>query len=195
MAIQVFNDQGFGSAGSVLAGIEHVHRLKVPDKPAIANLSFGSFVKLQSIEEAIGSLLSLGVVVTASSGNDGIYACQKSPGYMKDVITVAATTFEDQMAYYSNIGVCTTILAPGDRITAAWNHRNTDRATISGTSAAAAHTAGVVALLLEQYPTMSPDEVKRTLKMFAEADIVEGIPDYSETKNLLLNMAALLLVN
>ena len=81
--------------------------------------------------------------------------------------------------------------APGDRITSAWRDKRFDRATISGTSGAAAHAAGVAALVLEKYRAMTPEEMKRNLQMHAEVNAVRGILDDGDTTNLLLNMATL----
>lgn len=203
VSVKVFTADGRGSVGSVLAGLEFVLKAKLfyPEKPMVANLSFGTpAVKSSSssqpsaLAQALSALVQAGVTVTASAGNDaGGSACDTSPAGSDDVITVGATNVNDQVAPYSNLGPCVDLFAPGDRITSAWRNSNFDRAVISGTSAAAAFAAGVVALLMERYPKSSPTQVKAYLQEFGEPDAIDGIPSGSDTVNLLLNMGALAL--
>ena len=195
ISIKVFTAEGAGSAASVLSGLDFVQKAKLlyPGRPMVATLSFGTPVHLQSLHAAVAAVVKVGIIVTASAGNDARNACHKSPASMEEVITVAASTYDDGLAPFSNIGPCTDIFAPGDRITSAWRRNNFDRATISGTSAGAAHAAGVTALALEKYPRMQAAEMKANMQEFSEHNAVHGIPDGTETPNLMLNMGILAL--
>ena len=108
VGIKTFTVAGTGSVGSVLSGLDFILRTKVmyPDTPMVANLSFGTPHMVKSLEDMIAGLVRVGVIVTASAGNEGGNACTKSPAAFPMVITVGATTYEDEVATYSNIGAC-----------------------------------------------------------------------------------------
>ena len=67
--------------------------------------------KSNSINSAVASAISIGVVVVTSAGNDGFDACNKSPASVNTAITVAATENNDSRASFSNFGSCVDIFA------------------------------------------------------------------------------------
>ena len=193
VSVKVFTADGRGSIGSVLAGLDYVIKSKeaVPDDTMVANLSLGTPVKLNIFQMVVARLVELGIPVVASAGNDAGDACTKYPGGMNEVFTIAATNVNDEVPGYSNLGPCVDMFAPGDRITSAWRNSNIDRATLSGTSQAAAFATGAIALVLEQNPEMSPMQVKLFLQDSAAVDVLRKIPADRPTLNLMLNMAEL----
>jgi serine protease len=86
-----------------------------------------------------------------------------SPCSAPSAITVGASTDKDSMASYSNIGSCLSLFAPGSYITSAGRTSDSAEATMSGTSMAAPHVAGVAALYLSYRPGASPAEVKAAI--------------------------------
>ncbi len=135
----------------------------------VINASFGSLLSNQpsAIEEVLQGLDSLGVVFVAAAGNDSenlennllFYpACFDVP----NVISVAATDMFDELAMYSNYGVTQTDLgAPGTNIYS--TTLNGAYTYASGTSMAAPHVTGAVAVLLGLYPDLTPAEVRTVL--------------------------------
>jgi subtilisin family serine protease len=86
-----------------------------------------------------------------------------SPSRAPNAITVGSTTNTDARSSFSNWGTCVDIFAPGSNITSAWHTGTTATNTISGTSMASPHTAGVVALYLQDNPSATPASVASAL--------------------------------
>jgi len=195
VSVKVFNDAGAGSIGSVLSGLDFILRTREQNAdfgPMVVNMAWGTEADSIPLELTIAAMAKTGLILTASAGNEGRDACTKSPAKFEEVITVGATTVEDVIATFSNKGKCVDIFAPGDRITSDWSGNEFDRATISGTSAASAHAAGVAALVLQTNPQMQPGEMKNALMLHSEINAVQGFADDDyDTPNLLLNMALL----
>ena len=112
-------------------------------------------------------------------------ALRPQPG----TISVAASDDDDVLASYSNHGKCTTIIAPGSSIVAAWTSGTTDATSMSGTSMATPHAAGAVLQVLGKFPHLKPEEVRRALACMAQNNIVHGngmMEEYGGTPNRLL---------
>ena len=97
--------------------------------------------------QAVASTVDSGVTVVVAGGNDNQDACRESPASEPKAITVGSTTRTDTRSSFSNFGTCLDLFAPGSGITSAWGDGGTN--TISGTSMASPHVAGVAALYLE----------------------------------------------
>jgi len=143
----------------------------------------------QTINDAVEALVSQGVVVVVASGNYESDACNSSPASARNAITVAASDSQDNFYTKSSYGSCVDVIAPGKLISSNWRHSNTSTNTISGTSSAAAHVAGVAALLLEQDPGRSPAEVRSAILADALSGKVKG--NLQGTPNFLLNTKAI----
>jgi subtilisin family serine protease len=100
-------------------------------------------------------------------------------------LTVGATTNTDARASYSNIGTCLDLFAPGSSITSAWSTGDTATNTISGTSMASPHVAGVAALYLSAgHSSAAPGTVASALIALATAGVV-GSPGSGSPNRLL----------
>ena len=87
-------------------------------------------------------------------------------------MTISATDSTDRKASWANYGPCVDWFAPGVSITSAWYNSNTATRTISGTSMATPHTAGVAALHLQSAPTATPAAVRTALFNLTTKSIV-----------------------
>jgi subtilisin family serine protease len=124
--------------------------------------------------------------VAAGNGNAGGIAqnaCNYSPARVGAAMTIGATDSTDRKASWSNYGSCVDWFAPGVSITSAWYTSSTATRTISGTSMATPHTAGVAALYLQSNPGASPATVRSTLYSATTKSIVTSS---STTNNHLL---------
>jgi subtilisin family serine protease len=161
VAVRVLNCAGSGSNAGVIAGVDWVRNNAV--KPAVANMSLGGGPSA-SLDLAVNNAVNAGVVFAVAAGNSNANACNYSPAAAAAALTVGATEINDVRASYSNFGSCVDLFAPGSNITSAWNTTNTATNTISGTSMASPHVAGVAALYLSANTTASPSAVESAIE-------------------------------
>lgn len=167
--VRVLDCQGSGPNSGVIAGMDWVAGNAV--KPAVANMSLGGPAD-SATDAAVARLTNAGVTVVVAAGNDNVDACTTSPARAASAITVAATTNTDARASFSNYGSCVDIFAPGQNITSAWIGSTTATRTISGTSMASPHVAGVAALFLQNNPSASPATVTNALIATSTSNVV-----------------------
>jgi subtilisin family serine protease len=166
IAVRVLDNSGSGAWSGVIAGVDWVVADHAAGKPAVANMSLGGGIST-ALNDAVRKAVADGVVMVVAAGNSNANAANYSPASTVEAITVGATTSSDARASYSNFGSVLDIFAPGSSITSAWITSNSSINTISGTSMAAPHVAGVAALYLEAKPGSTPAQVDQGLKAFA----------------------------
>ncbi len=181
VAVRVLNCQGSGTNSGVIAGVDWVTSNHV--KPAVANMSLGGGAST-ALDNAVANSVAAGVTYAVAAGNDNRDACNYSPARVGSALTVGATTSSDARSSFSNYGSCLDIFAPGSSITAAWHTSDTATNTISGTSMASPHVAGVAALYLESNATASPAAVGSAITGSATSGVLSGVG--SGSPNLLL---------
>jgi len=171
IAVKVLTCAGSGSNTGVINGINWVaNDYKAKKKPSVANMSLGGTLS-SATNAAVDAAVTAGVVMVVAAGNDQNDACKYSPASAKSAISVGATytdasgmAQQDERASFSNFGTCVTLLAPGQMIDSAWHTSPTATKTISGTSMASPHVAGVAALYMSIVsPTPTPAQVKTFL--------------------------------
>ncbi|MDY7230539.1 S8 family serine peptidase [Hyalangium rubrum] len=158
--VRVLDCNGSGTTAGVIAGVDWVKNNHI--KPAVANMSLGGGAS-QTLDDAVAAAVSAGVTFAVAAGNDNGDACTKSPARTPTAITVGSTTNTDARSSFSNYGTCLDIFAPGSSITSAWHTGATATNTISGTSMASPHVAGVAALYLSANPAATPQQVRDAL--------------------------------
>jgi subtilisin len=144
-----------------------------PDVEAI-NMSLGTDARLTDAEcqsfaiglglqPVIARLRARGVLIAASTGNNGDTSKMWLPACMTDVLGVGATFDNaDAVASFSNSSSSLDLLAPGVSITS--TARGGGTTTLSGTSMAAPHVAGLIALMKQKAgPVLGADEIQTLL--------------------------------
>lgn len=158
--VRVLNCSGSGSNSGVIAGVDWVTANHV--SPAVANMSLGGGAST-ALDNAVNNSVASGVTYAVAAGNSNANACNSSPAREPSAITVGSTTNTDARSSFSNFGTCVDIFAPGSSITSAWYTSNTATNTISGTSMASPHVAGVAALYLQTNPAASANTVTNAI--------------------------------
>ncbi|MBX3294599.1 MAG: S8 family peptidase [Acidobacteria bacterium] len=171
-AVRVLNCSGSGSNSGVIAGVDWVTANHV--KPAVANMSLGGGAS-SALDTAVNNSINAGVSYVVAAGNSNANACNYSPARVANAITVGSTTSSDARSSFSNFGSCLDIFAPGSSITSAWYTSNTATNTISGTSMASPHVAGVAALYLQNNPAATPSAVTSAIINTSTTGVLTGI--------------------
>ncbi len=189
-SVRVLDCQGTGSWSDVIDGVNFVtwHRAQPAqkDSPALANMSLGGGIN-RAVDAAVRNSIRANVTYVVAAGNGNSDAGTYSPADVFEAITVGATDRFDSRAEFSNYGSTLDLFAPGVGITSAWIGNDLMIATASGTSMAAPHVAGVVALYLQNHRSASPAEVRTALVGNATVGVVSNPGQESPNRLLFTN--------
>lgn len=191
LPVRVLGVTGFGSTADVLDGIFWATGAAVPgvstnpNPASVINLSLGEDIgqpcpaELSSYFQSLGDA---GIIVVAAAGNAGVDAATTFPANCGGVLTVGATGPTGTRAPYSNFGAAVDLMAPGGDLSQTFTVAGQaypagvlstvgDDATggfayafYQGTSMAAPHVAGLVALLKAQNPALTQSEALTRLQ-------------------------------
>ncbi len=198
-AVKVLRSNGSGTMADVVKGVEwaaneHVKKVKSGKKGfkgSAANMSLGGG-KSPALDRAVNGAVGAGLHFAVAAGNDNADSCNYSPAAAELAITVGASALDDSRAYFSNYGKCNDIFAPGLSILSTWIGSPYATNTISGTSMASPHIAGLLAYYLSLQPasdsdyalaTITPQQLKDHIISIATSGALSDVP--SDTKNIL----------
>ncbi|GGK34021.1 hypothetical protein GCM10010124_28270 [Pilimelia terevasa] len=163
--------------------------------PSVVNMSLRSDPPFLPTDDAVRHAIGTrNISFAVAAGNGDRYgrpmdACNVTPARVAEAVTVGATLSFDIAANYSNHGRCVDLFAPGSQVTSAWKDGDTATRTISGTSMATPHVAGVLAVLAARTPTATPEALAAALTRAATPDVLTKVP--AGTPNLLLHLGPL----
>lgn len=190
-AYKVLGDDGSGYSDDIAAAIRHVADQAVSTgTKTVINMSLGSSASNSLITSAVNYAYNKGVLIIAAAGNSG--PSQGSigyPGALVNAVAVAALENRQQngtyrVADFSSRGYSSTdgdyviqqgdieISAPGASIYSTWNNGGYN--TISGTSMATPHVAGLAAKVWSQNPSWSHTQLRTNLQTRAKAVDIKG---------------------
>jgi subtilisin family serine protease/PKD repeat protein len=182
VSVRVFGCTGGSPRSRVIAAIDWVTQdaLENDRFPALTNMSLGGGYNPDdlSYEVAIGNSTASGINFIVAAMNWDNDACNYEPARNPQALTVGASSFGDERASFSNYGECVDLYAPGHGIASASHFNDTDSRTLSGTSMASPHVAGVVAMYLEDNQQATPAEVHSAIvnntTQYAVSDVPYG---------------------
>ncbi len=160
--VRVLSCSGSGSNAGVIAGVDWV--AQNASGASVANMSLGGG-NSSALDSAVNNAIDAGVTFVVAAGNSNANACSGSPNRVPRALTVASSTSSDSRSSFSNWGSCVDLFAPGSNIQSTWSNGGTR--TISGTSMASPHVAGVAALYLQANPSASPSQVESAIESAA----------------------------
>jgi subtilisin family serine protease len=144
VAVKVLNRQGSGTYSQIIAGVNYV--ASTGANGDVANMSLGGSAS-QALDDAVSAAAAKGIKFALAAGNESVSATTKSPARVNgaNIYTVSAMASGDMWASYSNYGnPPVDYCAPGSSILSLWKSGGTN--TISGTSMATPHVAGILLL-------------------------------------------------
>ncbi len=178
VAVRVLDCNGSGSTSGVIAGVDWVAADHAAGEAAVANMSLGGAASA-TLDDAMKRSVADGIAFAVAAGNGNFAgvaqdACGYSPARVPEVMTTGASDRTDRKAPFSNYGNCIDWFAPGVDIESAWAEDDVATQTLSGTSMASPHTAGVAALYFETEPLASPNVVRDALFTLTSHGVVTG---------------------
>ena len=186
VAVRVLGCTGSGTNSGVIAGVDWVRGDHPAGAPAVANMSLGGGAS-SALDTAVNNCINDGVTFAVAAGNSNTNACNSSPARVPAAITVGSSTSTDARSSFSNFGTCVDLFAPGSSITSAWYTSTSATRTISGTSMASPHAAGVAVLYLQGNPGASPATVRNALVNNSTTNRLTNIGSGSPNRLLFTN--------
>ncbi|KAF5009072.1 hypothetical protein FDECE_4695 [Fusarium decemcellulare] len=190
VAVKVLDATGGGSNSGVLQGMQFVVddvEKKGKKGKAVMNMSLGGDFS-QAINRAIEALFNAGVVPVVAAGNENRDTALTSPGSAPNAITVGAidgTT--DVRADFSNFGPDVDVYAPGVQVLSVGIESDTSTASLSGTSMASPHVAGLAAYLMGFQDVTEPSQVTSLIKSLAQQSGATVRNNAQDTTDLIAN--------
>ncbi|TVY16665.1 Subtilisin-like protease 2 [Lachnellula arida] len=191
VAVKVLDADGAGSNSGVISGLnfvaQNVSASGLAGK-AVMNMSIGGS-KSTALNSAVAALVKAGVIVVVAAGNDNQDASNTSPASAPSAITVGAIDANDTKASFSNFGPAVDIFAPGVNVLSVGIKSDTSTATLSGTSMASPHIAGLAAYLmsLENLTSVAAVTARITTLAGSTGAVVTGAGAETGTTSLIGN--------
>ncbi len=177
--VRVLSCAGLGLTSQIIAGIDWVRQNAI--RPAVANMSLGGGLST-ALNDATTNLWNSGVFVAVAAGNDNADACTASPASATGAFTAAASEKTDAKASYSNWGNCVEAYAPGSAIVSDFLGGTT--MSLSGTSMASPHFAGVAVLYKATFGDQPSATVSNWIVNNATSGAISGNPGGTPNKLL-----------
>lgn len=160
-AVKVLDRYGSGTYSNIIAGIEWA----ISNDIDVINMSLGGSSGSTALQQACDAAYKAGILVVAAAGNEGTSSgdteCIGYPAKYSSVMAVGSITSDNVRSYFSSTGSTLEIMAPGSNIYS--TTINGSYGTMSGTSMACPHVAGVAALVWSAKPSLSNVQLRSAL--------------------------------
>lgn len=169
-AVKAMDHNGYGTLQDVLEGLEWA----IENDMDIINLSLGTTEDSDLLREMVDRAYDEGIIIVGSAGNDQEELPLHThtvnyPAKYESVIAVAAVNASNVRGFFSSVGAEVEVAAPGVDIVSTYLNENgiNGYAIASGTSQAAPHVTGMIALLKQKYPYMSNTQLRKEIGKYA----------------------------
>lgn len=166
--VKVLDSRGMGRISTIVVGLEWATK----NKMQLVNMSLGSTNASKALETAVKNAVAAGVIIVASAGNAGKPGSVFYPARYQEVVAVSAIDEQGQRADFSSYGPEVTVCAPGAEILSTYPGGRYKK--MNGTSMAAPHVTGALALLLGKTAAVNAADIMRRLRKG-----VQRLPDLS----------------
>lgn len=175
VGVKVLDARGSGSTSGIVRALDWVISVN-KGKKAVVNMSLGGG-RSQALNDAVARVVKANIPVIVAAGNNADQnACAGSPSGAPAAFAVGASDINDRAASFTSPGNCVKIIGPGVQITSSWIGSSTARNTISGTSMASPHVAGVAALYMSADKKLkSAGQVYKRLQATATKNKISGL--------------------
>lgn len=176
LILKTLNKAGSGSINNLIEAIYYAIDWRGPlrERVRVISLSLGTKTNSSSLHQAVKRAVESGISVVVSSGNDGdgnsSTAEYRYPGAFEEVIEVGAVGDKNEIANFTNTNEFIDLYGPGVNILSTFIEQK--YAVLSGTSMAAPHVAGAIALIIEEYEEKSGKEL-------SEKEIYDALMDHT----------------
>jgi subtilisin family serine protease len=153
--VKVLDANGSGTFDDVIAGMQWA----VDNHMEVASMSLGADQGNQALADMVAAMKKGGVTLIAAAGNSG--GAVGFPGGYPEAIAVAASDSSDKLADFSSRGPEVAVIAPGVDVYSL--SKNGGYETMSGTSMATPHVAGLAVLYVSKHKGATPDQVRAAL--------------------------------
>lgn len=191
LPIKAFNSGGVGAISDTIPGFNYARARGAQ----VINASWGGSGDSQVLRQAIEACTQAGIVVVVAAGNSGANL-ETTPAFpaayaLPGMLTVASHSRSGALSAFSNFGSAQ-LAAPGETIFSAWHESDASYRMASGTSMAAPHVAGMMALLRQRFPHETLGErVNRLLAGGARSSLLADRVAYGIRPDLERSLAQL----
>ena len=172
--VKVLDANGSGTFDDVIAGMLWA----VENKMEVASMSLGASQGNQALADAVEAMRKGGVILIAAAGNSG--SSVGYPAAYPGAIAIAASDSRDKLASFSSRGPSVAVIAPGVAVKSTYMGGGYD--TLSGTSMATPHVAGLTALYVATHKGATPEQARAGLA--AASTKLVGVPDIGQGAGL-----------
>lgn len=172
--VKVLDANGSGTYDDVIAGMLWA----VENKMEVASMSLGANQGNKALEDAVEAMRKGGVILIAAAGNSG--RAVGYPAAYPGAIAIAASDSKDMLASFSSRGPSVAAIAPGVAVKS--TYMGGAYKSLSGTSMATPHVAGLTALYVATHKGATPEAARAALA--AASAKLPGVPDIGQGAGL-----------
>ncbi|PLT32735.1 S8 family peptidase [Bacillus sp. V5-8f] len=155
LVLKVVNGTGEGEVEDIVSGIDYAIGWTGPrgEKVRIISMSLGTPDDPPSLHNAIKRAVANNIIVVCAAGNEGDGRSNTQeynyPGAYEEVVEVGSVSYSQRPSWFSNTNSQLDLVAPGEKVLS--TYPGSQYASLSGTSMAAPHVSGALALLIEKH--------------------------------------------